>query len=183
MIKTLPNKRYLNECFILNKDGLLVWRDRPIHHFGIASKQSKFNKTWAGKMAGCDMGAGYYAVSVDSKRYKAHRLIYQMVHGDADEYSHIDHINGNPSDNRIENLRGATASSNAVNFKGSRIDSLSKVRGVSWNRRNKKWEASANYLGQRFYLGLYSDLKEAAKVAYDKRLELFGDSWAGQNGY
>lgn len=183
LLKKMPSREYLNECFILTEDGNLIWKKRPINHFKTKHRHSGFNKTYAGSLAGCDMGNGYKSVSVDGKRYKIHRVIFHMVIGDADQHTHIDHINGNTLDNRIENLRASNASDNAINFKGHRADSLSKCRGVTWKKKNKKWEAWAFHLGKRIYLGLYSDLSEAEKVAYSKRLELFGECWSSQNAY
>ena len=51
---------------------------------------------------------GYYRVSLDSERHLAHRLAWLYVYGKWPELT-IDHINRNPSDNRIQNLRDVTA--------------------------------------------------------------------------
>lgn len=63
---------------------------------------------------------GYIAVMVNNKLYMLHRLVYKFHNDEWDiEFSHnnsIDHINGNPSDNRIENLRVVTHSENLQNI-------------------------------------------------------------------
>jgi hypothetical protein len=49
--------------------------------------------------------SGYYNVTVGGKRYKTHRLVYWLVTGQNPDGKLIDHIDGNPSNNRIDNLR------------------------------------------------------------------------------
>lgn len=181
-IKKLPSKDYLNECFTFNKEGYLLWKVRPESHFADKHIHAGMNKKYAGTKAGCDMGNGYYAVSVNSERYKLHRIIYHMMIADVNGITHIDHKNGNPSDNRLDNLRTANASQNAVNFKGYRGDSKSLARGVSWNAANKKWEAYAYKGGKRYQAGLFLEKVDALKSAHSKRVELFGEYWTSQNG-
>ena len=59
---------------------------------------------------------GYAQVSIGKRKFKAHRVIYAIVHGTmpADE---IDHINGDRADNRIENLRDVSRLENMHNSK------------------------------------------------------------------
>jgi hypothetical protein len=57
--------------------------------------------------------AGYVRVRVGAKTYAAHRLAWLYVHGRW-PVDLIDHINGDKQDNRIANLREATASENAI---------------------------------------------------------------------
>lgn len=40
-----------------------------------------------------------------NKEYKVHRIIWTLVHGEIDPYLVIDHLDGNPFNNRIDNLR------------------------------------------------------------------------------
>ena len=51
-------------------------------------------------------GEGYLILSIQGKRYKAHRLVFLYVDNipvNSDFY--VDHINGDRSDNKYSNLR------------------------------------------------------------------------------
>lgn len=58
---------------------------------------------------------GYWEVSYKDFLYKAHRIVYEIHHGEIPEGSFIDHIDGNKSNNKIENLRLADSKINSRN--------------------------------------------------------------------
>lgn len=60
---------------------------------------------------------GYYNVTVGSFRYKIHRLVYWLYTGEDMSDKLIDHIDGNPSNNHIDNLRLGCRYTNARNRK------------------------------------------------------------------
>lgn len=113
-----------------------------------------------GRVSGCDNGRGYLRVTLDGKVYYAHRLAWLYVHGEMPKCQ-IDHINGNPRDNRIANLRLATSKENAWNKSAAQSNSKTKVRGVSWHSKAQKWQA---FFGKK-YLGLFESI-ESAKEAH-----------------
>jgi hypothetical protein len=73
-----------------------------------------------------------------------------------------DHVNGNGLDNRRENLRIVTKRQNGQNL---HIQKTSRFPGVSWHKRDKKWEAEIKIAGKTHYLGIY-DSEEAAARRY-----------------
>ena len=75
---------------------------------------------------------------------------------------HLDHINGDRSDNRITNLREATVAENAQNRK-TRSDNKAGLTGV--RKQGKAWLASIGANGTRVYLGSF-ETKEDARAAY-----------------
>lgn len=76
----------------------------------------------------------------------------------------IDHINGNPLDNRKANLRFADSTGNAFNSK-RRTDNTSGYKGVTFDKRRGLWQARIKAGDAREYLG-YFDTPEAAHAAY-----------------
>lgn len=113
---------------------------------------------------------GYGRVGVDGVDYSAHRVIWLLVHGEWPEHE-IDHIDRNPINNKIENLRAATRTENNHNL-GMRRDNTSGYPGVYLNRRANKYQAYINVNGKNIYLGLYPTAEEAftaymiAKIQY-----------------
>lgn len=82
----------------------------------------------------------------------------------------VDHINGNPLDNRLRNLRVCLHAENSKNRRRHR-DNTSGAKGVHWNSRNRKWQALIQVDGQRIHLGCFNDPAEAA-AAYEAAAEL-----------
>lgn len=111
------------------------------------------------------IGAG-----VPGKKLWMHRLV-----ADAPEGKQVDHINGDPLDNRRENLRicSNTENNRAKKRKGAGV--TSQYRGVSFEDWTKRWKAQLSFGGKNFNLGRF-DSQEAAARAYDaKARELFGE--------
>lgn len=79
---------------------------------------------------------------------------------------YVDHINGDPLDNRRENLRVCTPKKNAWNMAAqARSATLhSKFKGVS--RTGGKWRAYIWIEGKQRHLGVFSEEHDAAR-AYD----------------
>lgn len=106
--------------------GIFVWKTRScdagIEGFGI----ERWNVSWAGRKAG-SVKRGYVYIRIGARRYRAHRLawiyIFGVLSGD------LDHINGDTTDNRIDNLRVVNHAINAKNQK-RRSTNTSGVTGV-----------------------------------------------------
>jgi hypothetical protein len=112
---------------------------------------------------------GHRQIMVDKKLYMAHRLAWLYVYGDFPN-TLIDHINRNPDDNRISNLRLATSSQNQENTK-TRTDNLCGYKGISFNKKENKWRARISKHGKTNHLGRFSSIDlaiQARKDAEDK---------------
>ena len=81
-----------------------------------------------GSVAGTKMRRGYTQIRVDGKLYLAHRLIWLYHHGYMPTM--IDHIDSDPTNNNIENLRIATASQNQHNRVMGK-NNTSGIKGLS----------------------------------------------------
>jgi hypothetical protein len=102
----------------------------------------------------------------------AHRLAFLYMAGSLPA-ADVDHINRGKDDNWWGNLRPASRSENMANTPARR-DSTSSRRGVSWNKRLRKWAAYGQRDGRQFHLGLFTVLEEAAAAAQKWREEHFG---------
>lgn len=116
----------------------------------------------AGNVAGFLRKNGYKEISVNRKRYNAHRLVWLWHYG-VFPANGLDHINGDKSDNCIENLREATKVQNAQNRRTARSDNKSGYLGVGVSR--DKWTAQIYLSGKRLHIGCF-DTPEAAHEAY-----------------
>lgn len=97
---------------------------------------------------------------VDRMQYYAHRLAWFYVHGKWPKL-YIDHINRNKSDNRICNLREATAAQNAQNSHPLGRG-ISGAKGVTWHAQSKLWHAKIKINSRNICLGYYPTIQEAA---------------------
>jgi hypothetical protein len=77
-----------------------------------------------------------YQVSYLDKIYCAHRIIWELFNGPIPEGMVIDHINGDPWDNRLENLRMVTPKANNQNTK-KRKDNKTGFTGISIKKMGK----------------------------------------------
>lgn len=103
---------------------------------------------------------GYIIFKFRNKQYSGHRLAFAFMNKRIPEGYVVDHINGNPSDNRFRNLRIATVRENAQN---SHIHRSGRLPGT--RKRHKKFMASIQIEGINYNLGTY-DTEEEAHLAY-----------------
>lgn len=127
---------------------------------------NKFSPQKVGNVAGTILNDGYIAIMVNSKVYKAHRLAWLYVYGYFPEI--VDHVNGNPSDNRIANLREATHQQNMCNSK-LRKNNTSGIKGVSWHKKSQKWHAQIQFNKIKKHIGYFDSLEDAKKSIQEAR--------------
>lgn len=130
--------------------GLLFWTDAA-------------HKSVRGKRAGT-FNRGYILVMYKSKFYKAHRLAWLLTHGSWPKEM-IDHIDGDPSNNKLNNLRDVCNHVNQCNRHKARMDSKSGLIGASPYRN--KWRSQIKRNGIIKYLGVFNTAQEAHE-AYKK---------------
>lgn len=144
-------------------EGSLYWKTRPDAHFRTAKAARRWNERFAGRPAGRRVGK-YFDVELGGARVRLHQLVWFLHRGYWADY--LDHANGDPHDNRIENLRACTRSENAANS-GMRPTNTSGFRGV--RKVKGRWSAQISRLGKSVYLGTFSSAEgasEAYQVAY-----------------
>jgi len=116
---------------------------------------------------------GYRLVRVHGVDRRVHRLVAIAFIANPDGLKEVDHINHVRTDNRVCNLRWASTSQNQMNRKKSW--GSSKFKGVSFDRRKRKWGADLKKDGKKRRMGYFESEEEAAKAYDEKARELFGD--------
>lgn len=117
-------------------------------------------------------GYGYFRLG--QKLVRAHRFSYGLVAGPVSEDVELDHRFTclrrcvNPS-----HLRPVTHKQNGENRVGLPSSNTSGVRGVSWNKRARRWHAAVGHHGKKIYVGSFRALEEAEQAVIAKRNELY----------
>lgn len=116
----------------------------------------------AGDVAGTKTRDGYIMLSVSGKKILAHRVAWFFAYGQFAQ-GNLDHINRIKSDNRISNLRLATYAQNAQN-RLANSKNTSGYKGVTWHKRDKKWQAAITVQGKVMHLGYFESSTDAFKA-------------------
>lgn len=155
--------------------GIFTWRLRPES----CHQDRAWNSRFAGRTAGSVGPTGYRLIKINGEGHGAHRLAWLYVHGVWAPL--IDHINRNPSDNRIANLRPATTSQNIANSKLPR-NNTSGHKGVHWDKGVGLWRArhgGRRGAGGSVYVGSFHS-KEAAIEARRKAATAYYGEFAAE---
>jgi len=144
----------LNNIFTY-KDGELYWKTK-------INRQTK-----VGTRAGSISGSGYWQTWVYNKKYLNHRLIFMMFNNSVPDC--LDHIDRNPLNNKIENLRSATRTENQYNKKTPK-HSISGIKGVY--KYKDSWRARLIADKKRINLGYFKTVEEATMAVQKARQEL-----------
>jgi len=108
-----------------------------------------------------------------TRRFLVHRLM-GIVFLNMEASQQIDHKDGDPSNNRLDNLRVCTSAQNQFNRNITKSNT-SGFKGVTWDKGWKGWKASIKQNGKSYNLGRFDSKQEAAK-AYDAAAKIrFGD--------
>lgn len=154
------------------KDGCLYWKKLPIK-----------NQVKIGDKAGYLKDFGYYRIFISNKEYVLSRIIFLWHHGYIP--THVDHIDRNRSNNRIENLREATPSQNSCN-RTSAKNSTSKYLGVGLYNKNTKsrpplWLACIkNNKQPQIKIGVFESEEQAA-LEYNRYAVFYHGEFASLN--
>jgi hypothetical protein len=162
-IKPTPTRERLRELFYYSVvEGALYWRaggqGRRAAHIPAGVQNSV---------------KGYIRITVDYKAYPRHRLVWAYFYGDPGAML-VDHINGNRSDDRIENLRLASESDNRRNSKFYRTNT-SGYKGVTLEKSVNKWKAYIYINNRRHHLGLFPTPEEAHAAYCAAAAQHFGE--------
>ena len=132
---------------------------------------SRTGGRYAGKALGCLIHGGVQ-VHIGGTKYYAHRVAWLLMTGEW-PVKCIDHINGNPADNRWQNLRQADMTQNAWNRRS--VKNASGVKGVVWHGGAKRWWATVKKHGVVHSCGYHKRLEDAEQAVRKAREKLHGE--------
>ena len=151
-----------NKYEVLGESTLVYMHSNKVCIISSASLELILPYTW------CVEGTGYVMSRTNGEAIKMHRLITNAPKG-----IFVDHIDGNPLNNRLDNLRLCLKQQNEFNTK-IRSDNVSGYKGVSFDKRKHHYRAYITKDGKQYFLGYFSTKEEAAIAYNQKTTELFG---------
>lgn len=143
----------IRQLIAYDKDtGGFTWR---------CNRRSKVAR--AGAPAGNVRPDGYVRICIDRKFHYAHRLAWLLSVGAIPYGMEIDHIDHNPSNNRLSNLRLVTKTGNRKNrSRDSR--NKSGANGVYWAPHANAWCAQVRSDRKAQHIGYFKSVAEAEQA-------------------
>lgn len=165
-------QKYIKQCFEYNPEtGVFKKKKRPRHHFstdiGYRRSLIKYHER-EGEPAGTVNAIGYLVISVNRVNYTAHRLAWLYHYGHMPD-GNIDHIDGNPLNNSISNLRIATHEQNSRNVR-MRPENKTGIVGVIYEEKYDRWKAFIGVGSGKSISKNFKTLLDAA--AFRKSMEI-----------
>lgn len=139
------------------EDGVLYWTTPSTRRI-------------VGGKAGSLHPSGYLKTEFLGKKYSIHRLVFLLHKGYMPTC--IDHIDGNKTNNRIENLRECTLSENQANRAIQKTNKFG-VKGVH-SHKTGGYQATVTFNGVR-WSKLFQNFDKAVEAVTQKRLEIHGE--------
>ena len=113
-----------------------------------------------GKVLGSSSGP-YLSFSYKGEKYRNHRVAWFLTYGYWPNM--IDHIDGNPRNNRIDNLREVDHTGNGRNASKPVTNTSGRV-GITWCKKWNKWVACIHDGSKRVHLGASEDFDEVVRL-------------------
>lgn len=174
-IRSNLDSEYVRSVLDYNPDtGVLSWKPRKT--------ETRTGKTWnsryAGKEAGTIQGSGHRNLCLLGEKWLAHRIAWLHYYGEWPS-GIVDHINQDPADNRIANLRESSWGENVGNSQ-CRADNTSGVKGVYWHKTAKRWHACIGTDGAVVSLGYFDDIEDAREARCQAEQKYWGFQCSGE---
>ena len=158
------------------ESGDLRWKDRPISHFD-SEKAMRVANSRSGKIAGGKRfksngkPRGIYIQL--HKNIAAARIIWEMHYGHLPQGMVVDHVDRNPMNNRLDNLRPATNKQNSRNSAKLRNSTL--PRGVYKSNKKKTWDARIMVDGKNLWIGTFACPEKAHEAYVNASIKYHGE--------
>ena len=135
--------------------------------YGVDENGATYSIRYGKKLKGAINSGGYLQLftynDAKPKAYLVHRLVWNAFVGEIPAGFELDHIDRNPLNNALSNLRLVTHQQNCFNL---------SVKGYSWQPHSKKWRASILVNKKQKHLG-YFKTEEEAHSAYLAAKEIY----------
>ena len=123
-------------------------------------------------------GRGYYHIGLrknDKQYYQyIHRLVGLAFIPNPSNKQTVDHIDNNPVNNNVSNLRWASFTEQQYNKEIS-TNNTSGSKGVCFSKTSNKWIAYIYRNGKKIHLGLFTNKEDAIKARLKKSIEIQGE--------
>ena len=166
-MRKLPKQATLHEWFDYDPTtGIFVWKKEP-----------RLIGPRLGMVAGSRRRTGYIFIKFPGMGiFAAHRLAWIYVHGIQIGGAEIDHIDGDPSNNAIANLRIATSSQQKQNRR-VQSNNRSGLKGAYYHaaHKGKKWRSQIKVGDTLIFLGYFHTAEEAHAAYGAAAVEYFGE--------
>ena len=159
-----PSQERTHELFLYHVGNIsqpLVYKIRTTNRVKIGDVAGSFRKS-----------DGYYRVKIDRQDYQLHRLVWIYHNGDIPDEMQVDHIDRNPSNNLIGNLRLATKSQNNHN-RAKQSNNTSGTVGVRIRKGIPIAEIKVN--GKKIWLGAFKTIAEAEAARKEAEIKYLGE--------
>lgn len=143
-----------------SEEGILRWKVNGM-------------KVRAGQPVGSPDKVGRLRTTYNYKNYLVYHLIWLFVYGRLPE-KEIDHIDRNPGNNKLANLRECSHAENLRNA-GARTNNKTGHVGIFWDERRGKYLANLMKDGVTHHIGRYHTLEEAVAARKAFADALFGE--------
>lgn len=159
------------------EDGHLLWNRRTLEHFKRPGYVETWNRAYADRLVGVSIkkrgGHMTFKINLPEEYYEVfvHRAIWALVHGTW-PVGQIDHIDRDPSNNRVENLREVSGGINQMN---KEVSGAVAYFGVRFKPSTGKYEARIKKDGKQHHIGTFSSAEVAAKARDKIAKMLHGD--------
>ncbi|MBT0403232.1 HNH endonuclease [Morganella morganii] len=147
------------------------------HDTGIFTYKIQRGQSKPGDRAGYVHKGGYRDIGFCGKSFKEHRLAWLYVYG-VWPAGDIDHINGEPTDNRISNLRVTNDAKNCLNKNWQSSVNRSGFRGISYHNPKTgrpKWRVRITHGKKRLSVGNFYTLPEAIAARIEAENRYYGE--------
>ena len=141
---------------------------------GVFRRRDSYLLCYIGSVAGSKKHSGRIVIKLGKHGFGASQLAWAHHYGAWPRFGVIDHINGDPTDNRICNLRLVSHQQNGMNKKIF-YTNKSGFKGVAYRERIRKWTASIYVHKKQKHLGSFCTPEEASAAYKRAAAEYFGE--------